>query len=132
MEPRLYFIKADGTTTEIPASEYGKLEYGSPSLEYMRPKIGCDTIEHLTVWYQGAPAHLFFDEEGLLGDRDQIKVNDKATALHANTMLRRGGPRATLFCYDDINTEPLPAAINFAAHGVLIVGNAFLWTGGME
>jgi hypothetical protein len=131
-EPKLFFIKADGTVEEVPASDFGSLEYGSPRFEYMRPKIGCDTIEHLSVWYQNKPAHLFFDEEGLLGDPEEVKINAKATAIHANTVQRRSGPRAVLMSYNDINKEPLPAAMNFAAYGTLIVGNALLWTGDME
>jgi hypothetical protein len=130
-EPKLFLLQTNEPPKEIPESEYGALSYGGPSFDYMRKGIGADMIEHLTVWYQDQRAHLFFDEEGLLKDPKQ-PVNARATALHANSILKRSGKRGEQVSYNDLNAAPPDPLVLYVALGVLIVGTAYLWTGEIE
>jgi hypothetical protein len=127
MTNKLYFIAEGGTYQEVPPSDYGALEYGSPTLAFMYAKLNCDTVEHLTVVYEGKPMHLFFDEEGLASPK---RPNDRASALAGNRHLR--GQRMQKFRYDDLTKTPPPAIATLLATGMLIVGDALLWTGEME
>jgi hypothetical protein len=125
---KLYLLNQDGTFQEVPSSEYGALEYGSPTFDYMRPVLKCQTIEHLSALFAGHVVHLFFDEEGLF---DKTKLpNDRASAVAGNRRLR--GPRLERLRYDDLTVTPPPAIATLLATDMLIVGNAFMWTGEME
>jgi hypothetical protein len=125
---KLILIPVEGAPREVPPEEYGALEYGSPKLKYMYGAIDCSTIEHLSVLFNGAVAHLFFDEEGLL---NAAKLpNDRASAIAANRRLR--GARLEKFRYNDMAVEPPSAFATLMATDVLIVGDALLWTGEME
>jgi hypothetical protein len=127
MTNKLYLIREAGTYQEVPAEEYGELQYGSPTLDYMYRVLGCDTVEHLTVILDGKPMHLFFDENGIASPK---KPNERATAIAGNRILR--GPRLEKFRYNDLTEEPPPAIAVLLATGMLIVGDALLWTGEME
>jgi hypothetical protein len=124
---KLYFISQGGTYEEVPPSDYGKLEYGSPTLAFMYAKLGCDTVEHLTVMFEEKPHHLFFDENGLMSP---ARPNDRASAIAGNRYLR--GARMAKLRYNDMTKEPPPAIVTLLATGMLIVGDALLWTGEME
>lgn len=128
---KLYFLPADGPAIEILPEAYGELSYGAPSFDFMRPRIKCDVIEHVSVRYQGKEAHLFCDEESLLKD-DGLVPNDRATALTANAQLDRH-PQGRVLAYHDVTKPPPTIAANYWFNTrALIVGNAFLWTGDME
>jgi hypothetical protein len=124
---KLYLLNQDGTYQEVPSTEYGKLEYGSPTLEYMRGPLKCRTVEHLSCILDGKVAHMFFDEEGLLDATK--KPNDRASAIAGNRYLRG---RLEKLRYNDLTQEPPPPLAVLLATGMLIVGNAFIWTGEME
>jgi hypothetical protein len=125
---KLYLLNQDGTYQEVPSTQYGKLEYGSPSFDYMRGPLACQTIEHLSCLFDGHVVHMFIDEEGLF-DADK-KPNDRASAIAGNRLLR--GPRLERLRYNDLTQEPPPPLATLLATGMLIVGNAFIWTGEME
>ena len=124
---KLYLLNQDGTSQEVPSTEYGALEYGSPTFDYMRPILKCETIEHLSCLLDGHVVHMFFDEEGLL-DKSKLP-NDRASAIAGNRYLRG---RLEKLRYNDLTQEPPPPLAVLLATGMLIVGNAFIWTGEME
>jgi hypothetical protein len=127
MTNKLYLISEGGTYQEVPPEQYGKLEYGAPTLDYMYKAIGCDTIEHLSVLFEDKVHHLFFDENGLASDK---KPNARASAIAGNRQLR--GVRLNKLRYNDLTKEPPHPLTTMQSTGLLIVGDALLWTGDME
>lgn len=127
MPNKLILIREGGTYQEVPPEEYGELEYGSPKLDVMYRLLNCDTVEHLSVLFGDTPMHLLFDENGLMSPR---RPNDRASAIAGNRHLR--GARMTKFRYNDLAATPPPALATLLATGMMIVGDALLWTGEME
>lgn len=128
MTNKLYLISQGGTYQEVPPETYGKLEYGSPTLDYMYKAIGCDTIEHLSVLLDDKVHHLFFDENGLVDSTK--KPNARASAIAGNRHLR--GVRMSKMRYNDLTQEPPHPLTTMQSTGMMIVGDALLWTGDME
>lgn len=127
MNDKLYLITQKGEVREVPPEEYGALEHGAPSLEYMRRALNCSTIEHAATLFCGTVVHLFFDENGLFSS---ALPNDRASAILGNKRLR--GMRLEKFRYNDLSTEPPPAIATLVATDMMIVGDCFMWVGELE
>jgi hypothetical protein len=127
MKPKLYHIRTNEQVEEIPPEDYGKLEYKCPSFSFMKERLGYSPIEHVTVLYQGKPAHMFVDEEFLLRD-EEPEFNAKATRLYQNASLERY-THTDLFTYNDVNEPPGDV---FMEGLNVILGDVMLWTGEIE
>lgn len=123
-------VMEDVTTIDVPQTH---LEYGDENWEQMRKFIGEEFMEHVSVWFDGKPAHMFVDENGLA---KALHMNPKGTRVYWNNTFRRETNMPELQ-YNDLTKTPFPPPplkiINkWRLEGFLIVGPAALWEGEME
>lgn len=124
---KLHLIEVDGT---VKTQEWaGELEFSCPPFHLMRPMIGLgayESLEHVSVLWQGKRAHMFVDEEGL---RKGLLRNERATRIYYNATLARR--RSTNWIYSDMAVDPKQQRID-EEPGFFIVGPALLWEGDMD
>lgn len=112
---KLYTIETDGSFLEqdVPSP---------PPWNYIKGVIGCRTMEHVAVLFNGKPAHMYVDEDGI---SKELSINLRASRIYSNVTLRRAG----LPTYDDL-TEPLPGGlVSVGSRELKVVGRVVLWTG---
>lgn len=115
-------------TGELKIFEPGMVptEDGAPRFDWLREQIGCEWIEHVTVWYGWRVAHMFVDENGHFAKRP---FNKKASAVYGNLSLHNAGVDRLM--YFDV-AKPAPPDAQLQAVGAIIVGPAVLWEGRWE
>lgn len=121
-----HVIKPDGSYT---SGEYvGTLEFGTPAWSFMRQLVEIkenESLEHVSVLWQGKQAHMFVDEEGRLHNKPR---NEKATRIYYNNKVFFTDKNKI---YDDLSKDPKTDRIE-ELEGFDIVGTAVLWEGDME
>lgn len=130
---KLHIMSPDGS---ILVQEFtdSQLKYKCVPFEELRKLIGCDMVEHVTVLWRGARAHMFMDEDGYAFGK---KANSRATRLYINNILSRQD-MTKRYVYNDLTLPPeLTTAewtdiYRIAVGFNPIVGIACLWEGEME
>lgn len=116
----LYRINPDGSFVTFDN------QITAPSYVSMKKFIECETLEHVSVLFDGKPAHLFVDEDG---STKELPVNERASAIYANVLRSRYG----LPTYDDMTKTPPSHVKTMLEFGrpIVILGRAVLWTGNL-
>jgi hypothetical protein len=113
--PLLYKIGTDGDVVIEERSH-------EPAWDDIKIFLDGANVEHVSVLFNGKPAHMYVDEDGL---SKTLPFNRKATRIYANLSLRNSG----LPTYDDLTKQPPRGVVCIGPHTLAIVGRALLWTG---
>lgn len=128
---KYHIIEPSGTV--LTAVWKGKLEDGTIPRVLMQEMLGIRELEHVSVIWPGALAHMWVDELGLMHGRE---VNPKATRVYLNASFRRVGLHE--FLYEDLAANPAfhmrhmeqyAKARIIVGSTKMILGKALLWEG---
>lgn len=128
----LHVIRPDGFVESRDWT--GPLEFEAPPLDQLKQIIGCQQIEHVTVYWHGRRCHMFVDEHGL---EKRLKQNDKATRVYYNANLHRHAADGLMYgdfaqpagVSSDVLREQTREVIELFMNGPPVVGVAALWEG---